>query len=382
MSSRRTVHFVYAFGPNKSCPNAIGRELTLRLENEFQVIQHHWNSEEVIYPSDGDILLGHPYYSPSKCFYRSMKNKGWSRVIGMWPFSSGDLTHSAFQDQVIRHCDLFLLITGPYYFKNLGQTIYQDWLPKARHLDLGVNRNDFPVLKQNFNPPTQRKFVYIGSKTTYKNLPYLSALALANPHLSISWIGNPKDEALPGVASLGYSDFQSPEGKALVSQFDFLITVGSSDANPATILESMAWGLVPICTPQSGYDSCPGILNLPLGDIESASKVINAANQLEDAVLKNMQQTNWTALDGHYNWDQFSKDVLAAIQSSESPRLNSNLSRRAILYYFSLIAPWDSTLYSRMAAPGKKGTATRKAIKHLFSAISSSIEHTIQKKRL
>jgi hypothetical protein len=373
MSSKRTIHFVYTFGPQKSCPQAIGNELTRRLEGEFNVIQHRWNSDEVVYPSSGDILLGHPYYSPSKCFYRSLKNKGWARVIGMWPFSSGDLTHSAFQDRVIRSCDLFLLITGPYYFKNIGNTIYQDWLPKVRHLDLGVNRADFPILKQKFNPVPQRKFVYIGSKTTYKNLPYLSDIALANPHLSFSWIGSPKDTAIPGVASLGYVDFQTQEGRELVSQFDFLITVGKSDANPTTILESMAWGLIPICTPQSGYDDSPGILNIPLNDVESASRIINDIHQRDEISLQALQQINWQALDSHFNWDRFARDVIEAIESTESPRIKSDLRRRAILYYYSLVAPWDSTPFNRISASLKQHNTMRRLIKRLINGTSSSI---------
>jgi glycosyltransferase involved in cell wall biosynthesis len=343
----RTIHFVYSFGPKKSCPNAIANELTERLSRYYRVIQHQWDSEEIIIPTEGDILLGHPYYSRCKCFYDSMHKKGWSRVIGMWPFSSGEMTHSAFQDTVIYYCDLFLLITGPYWFTTLGDSIYSHWLPKVRHLDLAINRNDFPVVKANFNPPRQRKFVYIGSSGSYKNVSYLSALAQANPTISFSWIGEPHDNHFPGIQEVGAVDFQSQDGLRIITEYDFLITVGKSDPNPATILEAMAWGLIPICTPESGYFNSPGILNVPLNDIVEASRVIQNVNELPLEELRKMQQINWQALDSHYNWDRFAGQVVDAIESKESPRINSSLYRKLLLRYYASIAPWDSTIYSR-----------------------------------
>jgi hypothetical protein len=215
-------------------------------------------------------------------------------------------------------------------------------------LDLAVNRDDFPVIKTDFSRKGARKFVTISANNAYKNLGYLSEIALANPQIQISWIGGKDGEELPGVTSLGYVDFQSNAGKDLLKKFDFLIMTGKSDANPTTILEAMAWGLIPICTPQSGYEETPGMINIPLGKSNIALDILNRVNQTETKRLKEMQAYNWQSLDTYFNWNRFSDVVLQAIESNESPRIENHLFRRSILYYYSLIAHWDSTLYSKI----------------------------------
>ena len=67
---------------------------------------------------------------------------------------------------------------------------------------------------------------------------------------------------IAGFQALGLQDFSAGDARRAVAQFDFMITVGRRDANPTTVLEAMAWGLVPICTPQSGYQDHPGITNI------------------------------------------------------------------------------------------------------------------------
>jgi glycosyltransferase involved in cell wall biosynthesis len=344
----RTIHFVYSFGPKKSCPNAIANELTERLSRNYRVIPHQWDSEETITPVEGDILLGHPYYSKCKCFYNSARKQGWSRIIGMWPFSWGEITHSAFQDTVIYYCDLFLLITGSYWFNTIGSSIYSHWLPKVRHLDLAINRANFPVIKKIFNPTGHRKFVYIGSSSGYKNISYLSTLAQANPFISFSWVGGMKNDCIPGLQEVGFIDFDSMEGRRTIADYDFMITVGHSDPNPATILEAMAWGLIPLCTPQSGYVEATGILNVPLNDLGEASRVIKHANEMPAEELEKMQRSNWHALDTHYNWDRFAGQVVEAIESTESPKIHSSLYRKFFLRYYAAVAPWDTSTFNRV----------------------------------
>ena len=69
---------------------------------------------------------------------------------------------------------------------------------------------------------------------------------------------------------LGFMDFSQPEARAAVAGYDFMITVGAMDDNPTTILESMAWGLIPAVTMQSGYENRAGIVNVPLNDALAA----------------------------------------------------------------------------------------------------------------
>jgi hypothetical protein len=364
--SKKTIHFVYAFGPNRSSPNAIGNELTLRLAEGYQVIQHQWDAREPIEPRPGDILLGHPHPDPKTCFRKSVHNRNFSRKIMLCPYSHGNPSFSAFQDSSIRNCDLYLAITGDYWFESMSSSLFRDWIPKTRQLELAVNRDHFPKVKFHFNPAGERKFVYIGSQGFHKNTGYLAEIAHANPGMSFSWIGGDGSSEISGFNGYGSVNFQSSSGQELIAKHDFLLTVGDSDPNPTTILEAMAWGLIPICTPQSGYFDVPGIINVPLGNVEEASRILRWANTLEEEKLVEMQAINSRALDDRYNYDTFSAQVVEAIESTESPRIRSNPFRRALLSYYANTAYYPGSPLMELAA--RPGAALRR-IPSLYKAI-------------
>jgi glycosyltransferase involved in cell wall biosynthesis len=204
-------------------------------------------------------------------------------------------------------------------------------------VDLAVDRADFPVLKRSFNPPGKRKFVYIGINFWYKNPKFLSAIAKAMPEAEIAWCGSGKP--IDGVRALGRQDFRDPAAKELLSQYDFMLTVGNSDANPTTILEAMSWGLIPVCTPQSGYVRYPSIPNVPLDDVEGAVRVLRGLQSTPEDDLLAMQRENWAMLDDHFNWDRFAEQVRAAIESDSRPGMGPEpLSRKLQLKWANVRA--------------------------------------------
>ena len=346
----RTVHFVWAFAQKKSNPYAAGNELTARLSRRYRVIQHQWDSKERIEPAPEDILLGHSHPDPRTCFHQSVRNRAWSRRLLMIAYAHGDPSYCAYLDREIRHCDFYLALTGPYWFNTMSQSLFRDWIPKTRQLDSAVNRADFPQLKKSFGLPGQRKFIYIGSAGFHKNIGYLFEIATANPNLGISWIGGTCQERIPGLRSYGYVDLHSDNGRRLLAEHDFLLTVGNSDSNPTTIVEAMSWGLLPICTPQSGYYQVPGIINVPLKNVAEASRILRWANTREEENLLEMQSINFKALDDRYNYDRLAAQVIDAIESNESPRIAYHPLRRAALLYFALTSYYSGSPLVELAA--------------------------------
>jgi hypothetical protein len=284
----------------------------------------------------------------------------------MCPYCHGNPSYSAFQDSVIRDCDLYLAITGAYWFHSMSRSLYRDWIPKTRQLELAVNRKYFPKVKLRFNPLGERRFVYIGSKGFHKNTDYLAEIACTNPGLSFSWIGGDRSSEISGFNGFGYVDFQTSSGQESIAKHDFLLTVGDSDPNPTTILEAMSWGLIPICTPQSGYYKMPGIINVPLDNVGEASKILEWVNMLQEDRLLEMQAINSQALDDLYNYDKFASQVVKAIESIESPRISSNPLRRALLLYYANTAYYPGSPLMELAArPG----ASLRRIPSLYIAI-------------
>jgi hypothetical protein len=331
------VHFVYPHGKSISCPDAIGRNVAHRLKQHFEVIQYEWDDTKVIEPGDGDVLLGHPHPAPWTVFRRSARRPGWRRIIMMSPYAN-DPRQVAFVDPFLSRCDLYLAITGNFWFESINSSPFSHWEPKMVHMDLAVDRRDFPPLKTEFSPPHFRRFLYIGHDRWYKNVRYLEQLAQMT-HSSISWMGSGRTR-IKGVSMLGHQDFASESARRLVASHDFVLTVGRADANPTTLLEGMAWGLVPVCTPTSGYAGYQSIVNIPLDDPQGAVRVFERLQCIPEEVLIGMQTANWRALDAHFNWDRFAWQVREAIDSRVSPpMLREGTGRKAGLQVAAIVSP-------------------------------------------
>ncbi|MCS6835710.1 MAG: glycosyltransferase [Anaerolineae bacterium] len=306
------IHLIYPHNAARiSTPDAIGVELGRRLAQRHEVIYYDWDAPQTIRPEPGDVLLGHAHPIPFTIFRNSMKQPGWRRVLLMAPYAHSDLRYIAFLRHVVPHCDAFLAITGRYWFQRVAQTPCAHWLPRMIHLDLAVNRDHFPPMKHAFNPPGERRFVYIGNDHVPKNIPYLDKIARYQP---IDWIGNGSNR-YSHLRRLGFLNFKEEAARQRIADYDFLITVGSSDANPTTILEAMAWGLIPVCTPQSGYEGYKGIINVPLNDVEGAVAVLRYLQQVDESQLREWQAINWNLLDSHFNWDRFARQVEESIHT-------------------------------------------------------------------
>ncbi len=334
----RTVHLVYPSGPAVSCPDAIGRNLAARLRARYEVRQYDWKVIGRIRPGADDVLVGHPHPVPFTVFRSSSALPGWKRVIGLAPFLP-DPRYVGFHGAVLAHCDVFLAITGAHWYRSSATSIVGHWGPKLVHVDLAIDRADFPRVKPAFSPPGRRRFVYIGNTLGCKNVDYLSQIAERMRGVEFAWIGR-GTRPISGLRALGFQDFGTEEARRRVAEYDFMVTVGRADANPATILEAMAWGLVPVCTPQSGYDHLPGVANVPLDDADGAAAVLRRLLDAPASELERMRACNDAALDRHFTWDRFTAQVVEAIESGRSPRLlRAPWRRRARIFSDALLGP-------------------------------------------
>ena len=119
-----------------------------------------------------------------------------------------------------------------------------------------------------------------------------------------------------------------------------MITVGSADANPTTILEAMAWGLIPVCSKQSGYEGFTPIRNISIDSMEDAVTMIKHLRSVSEVNLKKWQQENLASLDKHFNWKRFCVQVLYEIESEEKPDLTeTSFTNRLFLLFAEFRSP-------------------------------------------
>ena len=321
------IHLVYPHKNKIKTPDVIGHKLFNYLTQFRPVTAYEWDEFRTIKPQPGDILIGHVCPAPFTIMRNSLNQPGWKRKIIIQPYNE-DINQIGFLDQFIDHCDSFLAITGPYWFARINESPYQRWLPRMIHLDLAVDLKLFPKIKTKFNPPGQRKFLYIGNDTIYKNLNYLEDIVKLSKNLEVHTFG--KVNKKRRFVNHGFIDFNNSEARSTIAQYDFMITVGYADANPTTIIESLAWGLIPICTPTSGYENFPGVINIPLNDPKTVLTRINELQMLPELELNKIQNQGAQILVEHFNWDRFLKQVSEEINRTNTPQIKKAQSKLKI----------------------------------------------------
>jgi len=332
-----TIHLVYPHGPSIAAPHIIGRSLYHALSETYEVRIYDWDEIRVIHPVPGDILIGHPHPLPGTIFRRSFRQDGWHKRITMSPFVCD--RQAAVNDYFVRRGDAYLAITGTYWFDQVPNSRYAHWLPKMKHLDLAVNPDDFPRIKATFADPGTRRFLYIGHDNWQKNTTYLASIALARPEWDFSWLGHSASPA-SWINMLGVRDTADLDTRAIIASHDFMITVGSADANPTTILESMSWGLIPVCTPQSGYDTEAGVVNIPLNNLDEALRILDRLQSANFSILDTLRHKNDARLRDHFTWARFCdqvEDSIADLNPSEVI-LNSSIADRIAMRVESVLS--------------------------------------------
>ena len=334
MKNIKRVHLVYPVENKISTPDSIGRQLKKSLEQHYDVQTYDLDAFRIIKPGDADVLLGHWHPNPFTVFRMSAEKKGWKRVLALAPFCPDPTGwHNAFGNKIIEKCDRYLAITGNAWIKRLKESPFQHWEPKIVHLDLAIDRVDFPFIKGHFNPVEKRRFLYIGHTAWCKNITFLERLAKNFHEIDFAWMGGTK--SLKNINTLGIFDFSKEEAKNLVQNYEFLLTVGSADANPTTILEAMAWGFIPVCSEQSGYEEFTPIRNISIDSMEDAVTTIKHLQSVSEVNLKKWQQENLASLDKHFNWKRFCVQVLYEIESEEKPDLTETSSTNRLFLLFA-----------------------------------------------
>ncbi len=332
------VHLVYPHGDGIAAPDVIGRRLALHLARNHEVRCYDWHATTAIRPVPGDLLVGHPHPVPGTTFRRSFGRPGWSRRVVLSPFN-GDPRQVAFLDPFVREADAYLAITGKWWFDALPRTDLSHWAPRTIHLDLAVDRADFPRVKGDFAPPGRRRLLYIGHSGWQKNVGYLSEIARARPDWDVGWLGRGAPGDIPGVTHLGSRDTSATSTRELMATYDFMVTVGRSDANPMSVLEAMGWGLLPVCTPQSGYVDEPGVVNIPLDDLTGALAVLDDLQLAPAGRLVAARAANDRRLAEHFTWERFGDQVEAGLRAELPPAGRPGAARRLRLAAVAATSP-------------------------------------------
>jgi len=334
-----TIHLVYPSSDVViSTPDAIGFNLKKQL-NELGccVIQYPLIGGVSVdfIPTKYDILLGHPRQSRHSTFAKLQQKKGWGKILVLHPFCPQDLFTYGYLYSSCLKADSFLAITGSYWDKHLPDTIFSSWAGKITQLDLAVDRQNFPRVKYNFNPPGKRKFLFVGNHPHFKNVDFLNKLAKRCSDIEFHRIGPPGK--YPSLIQHGSFKLNDPFVVNLIKEMDFMITMGVMDANPTTVLECASMGLIAVCPEGSGYYESDGVFNISGFNLNQAVITVNELNSLPNSCLEQKRRCMDELLNKRYTWERFALKIVEQVLVSSNNSYKFDISIRLIkikLYLF------------------------------------------------
>ena len=151
-----TIHFVYAFEPDNKiiqAPYSITRNLYKFLSGIADVQCHHWDSKEVPVIAPDDILLGCPRYDRDtvvqQIFRRNIQCA--ARCL-IKPFYHLRVDDNFPFDFIVKQANAFFAICGPYWYDTIDDSPFRRWKDKMVRLDMAVDKNHFPFLRQEAGP--------------------------------------------------------------------------------------------------------------------------------------------------------------------------------------------------------------------------------------
>ena len=312
-----TIHLVYPHDKRRraKAPWSIGYNLATGLRKRgHQVRCFDWDEQLCVYP-DGpdDILIGHPHPEPGKCFRTSLCAP-WKKVVSIAPWN-GSEEYRRDQEYVWKRVDHHFAICGAGWWpSNKPSLIYSSPTRPATRLDMAIDPQYFPPLKPSYNPPGERQFLYIGCTVPIKGTEYLGEL-VGKTKPGEPFFGHIGYGHIPSATAHGYLDLTTHEGRAIVSQYDFLIMPGIHDANPTTVLEAMAWGLIPVLSTGCGYVDGDYYGYKLVRDIEKDSVLISQLQRADETTLVGLAHRNREMVTGRYTWQRFVNTVALVLEA-------------------------------------------------------------------
>jgi glycosyltransferase involved in cell wall biosynthesis len=320
------VHFVYAGFPDDGrlqAPYSITRNLYHRLKAEFgDVIYHEWLSETDIVNGPNDVLLGHPAYNPNSVVQKAFRSgRPWKAKCVIHPLHTRRVEDNMPFDHLARAADHIFAITGEYWYDTIDSTPFAHWKPKMTRVDMAVDAHHFPYVRTAFRPVGKRRLAYIGSSMPQKNLAFLVKVMKELRDVELDWYGGSGDHPLaklPNVRTFGWMVLDSTVAARIATECDIFINVSLSDANATTILETAAWGLVPILSKESGYwpNRSNGLIAAEVNIDDLGATLANVRRLLETPTveLERRARHNRAVVESHYTWGRFCGTIMDGLR--------------------------------------------------------------------
>lgn len=301
-----TIHLIYPAEDIQKSPEIIGWNIlnSLGKNTDERVIVHSWDSSYELHPSIGDMIIGHAHPYKKTIFRRSIMNPGWRKKILIQPFNYS-LEQNGYLDEFIGDVDLFVAITAEYWIENLKRSPFSHFEKIIKPLNLAVDYDYFSNLIDDKSYKLRKDFLYVGNDHPGKNVRYLNQIASLDD-VTIHWVGG-VNRKYKNLIQHGKMNLNSDKFKQIAGVCRGHIVASCYDANPTTVLETAAMGLIQITADTAGYLDEKLRYKLTL-DLETDLQLLRTISNLNEiTICERLNEVNIN-LQKNYNWDLFRKN--------------------------------------------------------------------------
>lgn len=263
-----------------------------------------------------DIIIGHTWF-PDGAMNRALDSKARAKFV-LQPYQP-DMVGAGERDWIkalFAKADHLLFITGRHWWDAMPETPFASWRDMATRLDMAINPALHPHSKVHWNAPGKRRFLCIGADIPAKGLDNIAALF--RQHRShLGYYGPAPLERFEHVPQFYHhaGALFTPEYQVgITREYDAFVSLANSDANPTTLLESAAWGLLPLCNAESGYVADQPFMELRRDDLLFNLEQLDAVQSMEEYELRNRTEAIRAEVVANYNWDKFNATLWAQVE--------------------------------------------------------------------
>ncbi len=210
-----------------------------------------------------------------------------------------------------RHGKNLIILSGKYWTDTWDQSPVKSYVKNLLRVNMGIDSNEYPVVKNKFNPKGKRKYLYIGQAAWYKNTAQLEKIAEKIPNFEGGYISTGEIKGWKKIAS--WANLTPDYMKKLAQEYDIFVNVSSADPSPATILENMCFGFAVACTPESSYDYT-SLTRLHVSDTDFNVKQLLELQNLDDVELLKRAKTNRELAIKNHNWEEITAKIVNFIE--------------------------------------------------------------------
>ncbi|MDJ1482398.1 hypothetical protein QNI16_17970 [Cytophagaceae bacterium YF14B1] len=306
-------------------PHSITYHVLNKLKQAYKVKLYDWRETGTCHLKKDDILLFQPIPDFQKWNtlgkWEVDKNSlGWKTLqkypncksIVIVPYNHTANESLWLKEIFEKYTQQLIVICGDYWTQNWDQSPYGNLVSQPLQVNMGINVDEYSLVKESFNPKGKRKFLYIGNTNTWKNTIQLEKIASAYPNFEGGYISSGEIKGWKKITN--FAHLTEDLMKELAIEYDFFLNTSSADAQATTILEQMCFGLGIACTPESGY-SYPSIIPLDKNDTNFNIQQIELIQKLSGDELRTMITQNRQIAAQNHNWNAITTQILDFIKT-------------------------------------------------------------------